>query len=131
SAAQELMDDPSGDNFQYFRGPMHDSQNAGILKRYESFNGPEGNARTPEQSQNEFGVETSASTLLPDGEDINRDNNMNEAEEYYQYRISLRPQDMVVGQNYIADMHVADVKLPNGTIDQVKWYQFRIPLAQY
>ncbi|WP_257657384.1 T9SS outer membrane translocon Sov/SprA [Parapedobacter lycopersici] len=131
NAAQELMDDPSGDNFRYFRGPDLDNQNAGILKRYERFNGPEGNARTPEQSQNEFGVETSASTLLPDGEDINRDNNMNEAEEYYQYKVSLRPQDMVVGENYISDMHVAEVSLPNGTKEQVKWYQFRIPLAQY
>jgi hypothetical protein len=128
AVAQELSNDPSSDNFQYFRGPDLDAQQAGILKRYERFNGPEGNARTPEQS---IGVETSAATLLPDGEDINRDNNMNEAEEYYQYRISLRPQDMQVGKNFIADMHTAEVKLPNGRTDQVKWYQFRIPLTQY
>ncbi len=128
TAAQALADDPSGDNFQYFRGPELDAQNAGILKRYERFNGPEGNSKTPEQS---VGVETSASTLLPDGEDINRDNNMNEAEEYYQYRISLRPQDMQVGQNYIADMHTAKVKLRNGAEQDVRWYQFRIPLSQY
>src|SRR5690606_18068832 len=75
--------------------------------------------------------ETSASTLLPDGEDINRDNNMNEAEEYYQYRISLRPQDMQVGRNFIADMHTATVELHSGGTQPVKWYQFRIPLAQY
>src|SRR5690606_12458615 len=130
SAAQDLIDDPSGDNFQYFRGVGLDNQQAGILKRYERFNGTEGNARTPEQSPSVFGVETSSSTLLPDGEDINRDNNMNEAEEYYQYKVSLRPQDMVVGENYIADMHVAEVELPNGATEQVKWYQFRIPLAQ-
>ena len=128
TAAQELANDPSGDNFQYFRGPELDNQQAGILKRYERFNGPEGNSKTPEQS---VGVETSASTLLPDGEDINRDNNMNEAEEYYQYRISLRPQDMQVGQNYISDMHTADVELRDGRKTQVKWYQFRIPLSQY
>src|SRR5690606_30868187 len=30
-----------------------------------------------------------------------------------------------------ADMHTAEVKLPNGRTEQVKWYQFRIPLAQY
>lgn len=127
-ATQELTNDPSGDNFQYFRGPELDGQNAGILKRYERFNGPEGNSKTPEQS---VGVETSASTLLPDGEDINRDNNMNEAEEYYQYRISLRPQDMQVGQNFISDMHTAEVELRNGRKEQVKWYQFRIPLTQF
>src|SRR3546814_20857836 len=87
-ASQDLTNDPSGDNFQYFRGPELDGQNAGILKRYERFNGPEGNSKTPEQS---VGVETSASTHLPDGEDINRHNNMNEAEESYQYRVSLPP----------------------------------------
>ncbi len=130
-AAQELANDPSGDNFQYFRGVEHDNQQAGILKRYERFNGTEGNSKTPEQSGGQFGVETAASTLLPDGEDINRDNNMNEAEEYYQYRLSLRPQDMQVGQNYISDMHTAEVKLPNGNTEEVRWYQFRIPLAQY
>lgn len=128
AAAQELIDDPSGDNFQYFRGPELDAQNAGILKRYERFNGTEGNSKTAEQS---VGVETSASTLLPDGEDINRDNNMNEAEEYYQYKISLRPQDMEVGKNFIVDMHTADVTLRNGRRDQVRWYQFRIPLTQF
>nr|WP_325638355.1 cell surface protein SprA [Parapedobacter sp.] len=127
-AAQELMSDPSGDNFQYFRGPDLDGQSAGILKRYERFNGLEGNSKTPEQS---VGVETSASTLLPDGEDINRDNNMNEAEEYYQYRISLRPQDMQVGQNFISDMHTAKVKLRNESTADVKWYQFRIPLTEF
>src|SRR5690606_16073567 len=92
-AAQELANDPTSDNIQYIRGPELYNQNAGILQRYERFNGPEGNSKSPEQS---VGVETSASTLLPDGEDINRDNNMNEAEEYYQYRVSLRPQDMQV-----------------------------------
>ncbi len=127
-ASQELTSDPSGDNFQYFRGPELDGQNAGILKRYERFNGLEGNSKTPEQS---VGVETSASTLLPDGEDINRDNNMNEAEEYYQYRISLRPQNMQVGENFISDMHTAEVELRNGRKEQVKWYQFRIPLTQF
>src|SRR5690606_23864697 len=60
AVAQELSNDPSSDNFQYFRGPDLDAQQAGILKRYERFNGPEGNARTPEQS---IGVETSAATL--------------------------------------------------------------------
>src|SRR5690606_8689561 len=60
-AFQKLQQDPSGDNFRYYRGTDLDNENAGILKRYERFNGLEGNARTPEQSMNDFGVETSAS----------------------------------------------------------------------
>lgn len=128
-AFQRLQQDPSGDNFRYYRGTDLDNQNAGILKRYEWFNGLEGNARTPDQSMTDFGVETSASTLLPDGEDVNRDNNMNEIEEYYQYRISLRPDQMKVGDGYIVDKHEAEVRLPNGRQEKVKWYQLRIPLV--
>lgn len=128
-AFQKLQEDPSGDNFTYYRGTDLDNESAGILQRYERYNGLEGNARTPEQSLDEFGVETSASTLLPDGEDVNRDNNMNEIEEYYQYKISLRPDKMDIGSNYIVDKHEAEVTLPNGRQDKVTWYQFRIPLV--
>lgn len=130
-AFQALQDDPSGDNFRYFRSPDLEEERAGILKRYERFNGTEGNSQIPDRTLNDFGVETASSTLLPDGEDINRDNNMNEIEEYYQYRISLRPQDMVVGRNFITDMHTADVRLRNDRVEQVNWYQFRIPLSQF
>lgn len=126
---RQLLEDPSGDNFRYYRGSDLDASQAGILERYKRYNGMEGNARTPEQSQAEFGIESSASTLLPDGEDINRDNNMNEAEEYFQYKIALRPQSMEVGDGYISDVHEAEVTLPNGRREQVKWYQFRIPLV--
>lgn len=129
-AFQRLWDDPSGDNFRYYRGSAMDADRAGILKRYQHFNGMEGNARTPEQSQNEFGVETAAATLLPDGEDISRDNNMSEIDEYYQYRLALHADSMKVGQNHITDIHEAEVRLPNGRTERVKWYQFRIPLAE-
>ena len=33
----------------------------------------------------------------PDVEDINQDYTLNEYEKYYQYHVSLRPNDMVVG----------------------------------
>src|SRR5690606_9278243 len=88
----------------------------------------EGNARTPEQSQEDFGVGNSASTLYPDGEDIDRDNNMNEVDDYFQYRLRLHPQEMKVGDNYITDIQESEVKLANGQTEKVKWYQFRIPI---
>lgn len=130
AAYQDLLQDPSGDNFKYFRGSDHDATQAGILERYMYYNGTEGNAKTSEQSQAELGLETSASTLLPDGEDINRDNNMNETEEYFEYKIALRPDKMEIGLQYIADVHEAEVALPNGRKEKVKWYQFRIPLSE-
>lgn len=130
-AFNKLRNDPSSDDYQYFRSNQFEQQSVGILERYQYYNGLEGNSRTNEQSQLDFGVETSANTLLPDGEDLNRDNTMNEIDEYYQYRLSTRPQDMVVGRNYIVDEVISDVKLVNGNTESVKWYKIRIPLADY
>ncbi|MEJ6982511.1 cell surface protein SprA [Pedobacter sp. P351] len=130
-AAAQLQSDPSSDDFQYYRGSDLDNINAGILKRYERYNGTEGNSKTNAQSQSELGIDNSASTSLPDGEDINRDNNSSLADEYFQYKVSIRPQDMLVGQNYITDKVTSTVKLPNGLSQQVSWYQFKIPIAQY
>lgn len=129
--AAQLQADPSSDDYQYYRGNNLDQENAGILRRYERYNGTEGNSKTNEQSQNETGIDNTASTSLPDGEDINRDNNSSLADEYFQYKVSIRPQDMVVGQNFIADKVTSTVKLPNGLSQQVTWYQFKIPIAEY
>ncbi|RCH54663.1 cell surface protein SprA [Mucilaginibacter hurinus] len=130
-AAGELNADPSSDNFQYYQGTQVNQQGLGILDRYLKFNGTEGNSKTTQQSQSEAGVTTSASTALPDGEDINRDNNMSQTEEYFQYKVSIRPQDMVVGNNRIVDKVTSQVKLADGTTTAVTWYQFRVPITEY
>lgn len=64
-------------------------------------------------------------------EDINQDYTLNEYEKYYQYKISIRPEDFIVGQNHIVDKRTASVKLRNGNTEEVNWYQFRIPLTEY
>ncbi|MCD0487847.1 cell surface protein SprA [Pedobacter sp. MC2016-14] len=128
-AAAEFDNDPSSDDYSYFRGTALDQMRAGILRRYQNYNGTEGNSRTPQQSQEDFGVENSASTSLPDGEDVNRDNNMTQSDEYFQYKVSMRPADLEVGKNYVTDKIVSQVKLANGATQPVTWYQIRIPLA--
>src|SRR5690606_24265344 len=52
-----------------------------------------------------------------------------ESESYFHYKVSLRPQDMVVGQNFIADRILATANTPEGP-KQVYWYQFKIPIRQ-
>lgn len=130
-AATTLSTDPSSDNYRYYQGPLLDQAGAGILERYSAYNGTDGNSKTAEQSQAELGLQTSASTSLPDGEDINRDNNMSQTDEYFQYKVSIRPGDMVIGQNYVSDKVTSNVKLPNGTTQAVTWYQFRVPITDY
>jgi cell surface protein SprA len=131
AAANILAADPSSDNYQYYQGPQLDQNRASILQRYSRYNGTEGNSKTAEQSQAEFGISTSASTSLPDGEDLNRDNGMSQADEYFQYKVSLRPADLVVGKNFINDKVTSNVALPDGTTQPVSWYQFRVPIAGY
>ena len=53
--------------------------------RYKSFNNPQGNSPISSTSS-EF---SSAATLYPDQEDLNRDNTLNETEEYFQYIVDL------------------------------------------
>ncbi|MGN1229368.1 MAG: cell surface protein SprA, partial [Prevotella sp.] len=67
----------------------------------------------------------------PDVEDINQDYTLNEYERYYQYRVSIRPEDLAesrVGQNYLAEIRESSATLRNGNKENVKWYKFRIPL---
>jgi len=130
-AAASFNNDPSSDDFQYYLGANQDQAGADILTRYSRFNGNESNSKTAEQSQAELGLPTSASTALPDGEDIDRDNNMSQDDQYFQYKISMRPNDLVVGQNFVNDKLISQVKLADGTTQPVTWYQIRIPVTSY
>jgi cell surface protein SprA len=130
-AAAAFAADPSSDDYQYYQGPQLDQAQAGILDRYSKYNGTESNSKTAQQSQALLGLSTSASTSLPDAEDVDRDNNMNQDDEYFQYHVSIRPQDMVVGQNFINDKVTSQVTLANGEKQNVTWYQFRIPITSY
>ncbi|GAB2985400.1 cell surface protein SprA [Mucilaginibacter puniceus] len=130
-AAAALANDPSSDDYRYYRGPDLDQQGAGLLERYSRFNGPESNSKTAEQSQALLGLQTSASTSLPDGEDVDRDNTMSQDDQYFEYKVSIRPNDLVVGKNFVNDKVVAQVKLQNGETQPVTWYQFRIPITSY
>lgn len=127
-ALAQFRKDPSGDNFHYFRGSDYDRLKLGIVDRYKNYNGMEGNSPTSEMSPENY--PTSGSTL-PDMEDINRDNTLSETESYYQYRISLRPEDMMVGKNFIVDEIEYTATFANGQKSKVKWYQFKIPVTDY
>ncbi len=127
-AANTLAADPSSDDYQYYLGPPLDKANADILQRYSRYNGTDGNSPTSAQSQALLGIQTSAATSLPDAEDVNRDNNMDQDDEYFEYRVSIRPQDLVIGQNFVNDKVTSQVTLANGTKTNVTWYQFRVPI---
>ena len=118
--------DPAGDNYHYFRGSDYDAVQRSIIERYKYFNNTEGNS--PSNSDNDY---SSAAKVTPDVEDANQDFTMDEYENYFQYRISLRPEDMQVGRNYITDKRTVTSKLRNGNTESVDWYKFRIPIDEY
>lgn len=121
-ALQKIMDDPSADDFRYYLSEEHDANDLKILERYKYFNGMEGN--TPVISNNNLPYTPSGSNV-PDNEDLNNDNTINELESYYEYSIDLRPSEMQVGRNHIVDRVV---HYQNG--EEVNWYLFRIPIRQ-
>lgn len=126
AAYQNAYSDPSNDDFTYFRSSRYDNANIKINDRYKYYNNPEGNSAPSGSSGEDY---PTAATSYPNGEDINGDNTLSESENYYQYSIDLSPENMVIGQNYIADIQEAqNVKLPDGSTTTCKWYQFKIPI---
>jgi len=122
------INDPAGDNYHFYRGYDYDEQKLSILERYKRYNGMEGNSLSPEDAGDPL---YQSSRALPDVEDINQDNTLNEYERYYQYKVSIRPEDLVVGKNYITDKQVTMVPTRDGGSLEVEWYQFKIPLDDY
>jgi len=118
----KIRADPSNDDFEYFLSERHDDENAKILERYKNFNGIDQNS--PDLSSNTLPYSPSGNTL-PDNEDLNNDHTIGNLEEYYEYKVDLRPGQLKVGEGYVMDK-VTD----NRTGDEVNWYLFRIPISQ-
>ncbi|MGE5521967.1 MAG: cell surface protein SprA, partial [Candidatus Dadabacteria bacterium] len=125
-AYQKAVTDPSNDDFKGYRDPTF-PDNAGILERYKNINNPDGNS--PIAGAND--QYTSAFTLYPDQEELNRDNTLNEVEEYFQYRLELKPGMTQNTNRYITDVRYSTVRLANGQTRSEKWYLFRIPVREY
>lgn len=122
------INDPAGDNYHFYRGYDYDEKKLSILERYKHYNGTEGNSLSQEDASDPL---YQSSRSVPDVEDLNQDNTLNEYERYFQYRISLRPEDLVVGRNYIVDKQTTTATTRNGKNPTVTWYQFSIPLRDY
>ncbi len=116
-----VEEDPSNDDFLYYRDNSY-TDSDGILTRYRDFNNPQGNSRS-----NINNAERESSTNIPDAEDLNRDNTLNETESYFQYKIPLRfdranPREIDVE----ATPFITDRREDENT--RRVWYRFRVPL---
>ncbi len=127
AAAAKAQADPSADNFKPYRDESYDASNAGILRRYKDINNPHGNS--PIANNNSQFV--NAFTQYPDAEELNRDNTLNEVEEYFQYKVDIQP-NMFVGSNFITDKRQVQYRpLDNSPARTETWYLFRIPVKDF
>ncbi len=121
-AFSQFKNDPSGDDYHYFRGSDYDDEKLSIVDRYMNFNNMEGNSPVSN------GSTTTYATSRPDVEDINGDYTLSESESYFQYKVDLYKEGLQVGSNYIVDERTVTNSMPNSQRKTVKWYLFRIPL---
>ncbi len=128
AAFDSIYNDPAGDDYHYFRGSDFDERRTSILDRYKFINSPEGNSPNTSESRESY---STAYKSTPDVEDANLDYTMNEYENFFEYHVSLRPEDMTVGQNFIVDSRETSVGLRNGNKEYATWYLFRIPIESY
>lgn len=120
--------DPAADDYHYFRGSDYDEAHTSILNRYKNINSPQGNS--PDSDNRTESYDTSYKTT-PDVEDINQDYTLNKYEKYYEYRLSVNPNDTIIGQNYIVDKRTVVPALRNHNNESVSWYLYRIPREDF
>ena len=111
-------EDPSNDNYKFYLDKSYDDTDAKIIERYKAFNNHQSNSPVNSNSNN-F---SNSATNNPDIEDLNGDNNLSELEQYFEYRIPIRP-GQIANHPMVADV-VKDQ-------DNVNWYLFRIPKTDY
>ncbi len=124
------LEDPSNDNYTYFL-----NAEGGIFERYKRFNGVDGN------SPDTFSNTNRGANTQPDVEDINRDNTMNTIDSYFEYELDLTRQNLPTSiadfqnlpdsnplKQFLRDYKERPRNFPNGESENVRWYQFRVPV---
>ena len=96
-AFAQYQNDPSADDFRYFRDPVAQANDEDILERYQFFSRYEGSNT---QQLNGYPI---TSTTIPNTEDINEDLTLGTIESYYQYEIPMTRADLSpdnIGKGY-------------------------------
>lgn len=133
NAKAAILEDPSNDNFRFFRDPLYEETKPGLLERYKRFNNQQGNSPV-----NETVNLNPSATNFPDAEDLNRDNSLNETEAYFRYKIPLKKRTITFNDG--VQMEVIDTEHPElrdlitDTVvfdrdgARFVWYRFKLPL---
>jgi cell surface protein SprA len=117
----QILKDPSSDNFKFFLDEEFNSNSDKFITRFKNYLGMERNSPVINNSQEL----TPSTSILPDKEDINADNTINDTEGYHEYEIDMRTglNSLAVGKNNIID------KVVSGDGNS-EWLLFRIPVRK-
>ncbi len=115
--------DPANDNYEYFLAAT-----GNVIERYKRYNGLQGNSPVNVSDANR------GNSTLPDVEDINRDNTMDEINAYYEYHIDINSSINETSQ-YVTNIQPVTVPIKGsdapGEVTQARWIQYKIPIAQF
>lgn len=123
---EQIKNDPAADNFKFFRygNRNQDTSRDNIIQRYLLYNNSQGNSPVRTANSEVFGSQ------FPDDEDVNKDFNLDVAEDYFEYKIHLHP-NMQKGEGFVTDKQATQITLPNGKTANTTWYQFKVPISEY
>ncbi|MFP5041066.1 cell surface protein SprA [Parasediminibacterium sp. JCM 36343] len=124
---KNAFNDPSHDDYVWYRDASYDAAGTDILGRYKNYNNPQGNSPIA-SSSSQF---SSAATLYPDNEDLNKDNTLNQTEEYFEYTVNLSSNMAVGTTKYVTDSRPVQVTYADGGTGTENWYLFRVPIKDY
>ncbi|MEP7195103.1 MAG: cell surface protein SprA [Saprospiraceae bacterium] len=120
-AYTDVSKDPSNDDFISYRSNTFPA-NTTVLQKYKRNNMLEGNSQIDPNNQ----IST-ASTAIPDQEDLNYDKSLNEIESYYSYKVDL---DKDANGELKSEFITESVQKTNGNVTET-WYRFRIPITRH
>jgi len=99
-ALASIQADPAADDFVHYLSASYNSSGS-LIERYKNYMGLENNSPTTDNPSNTNITE--ANSMMPDREDLNNDNTVNEVEAYFQYEVDLKPGSLAVGQGFVVD----------------------------
>ena len=124
TCAYQCANWPSTPDYSYFLSDKVINAQEPPLDCYKNWNGMEGNSITGTSSSSTLTMGTN----LPDQEDINRDNNMNTTEDYFQYKSHWSQVHLLLVKNYITDEIDAPVQYATDIAERYVGSQFKIPI---
>ncbi len=114
--------DPSNDDYLSYRSNTF-PPNTTVLEKYKRNSMLEGNSQVDPGN-----VISTASTAIPDQEDLNFDKSLNEIESYYSYNINL---DTLGDNSRLKSEYITEsIQKVNEEGITETWYRFRIPITK-